>query len=185
MRHFLHIAHSVDVLPLLLALYARPDLWNQVNLRTTFKDTPHKDADDILLRFNDLTPYAGGDASPIVDEHESINFPAFAALPQARPLIFDLMARVQGERLGRCMITRVPPGGRITPHADGGSHAAYYERYHIVLQSNPKSMFRCGADWVNMQAGDVWWFDNGIEHEVVNDGECDRIHLIVDIKASK
>jgi hypothetical protein len=41
-----------------------------------------------------------------------------------------------------------------------------------------------------MAPGEAWWFDNGKgdvpegrpEHEVVNDSQFDRIHLIIDIK---
>ncbi len=36
-----------------------------------------------------------------------------------------------------------------------------------------------------MKAGEAWWFDNSQEHEVVNNGITDRIHLIVDIRTSR
>lgn len=178
MKHFLKIADGVDVLPLLMALKAKPELWDQNTLRTTHPQTPHKQVSDIWLRFNDLQHGAEG----VIDEHESVNYPAFQALPQARPLIFGLMSRIEGERLGRCLITRLPPGGRIDPHEDGGSHAAYYERFHIVLQSLPGNLFRCGDETIHMRPGEVWWFDNAVEHEVVNNSADERIHLIVDIR---
>ena len=185
MRNFLRIDPGLDVTPLLLAIKQKPHLWDQNALRTTHELTPHKQVSDIWLRFNDLTPYQNGDAAGVIDEHESINYPAMFELPQARPLIFWLMARMEGERLGRCLITKLPPGGRIAAHVDGGSHAAYYERVHIALQSNPQSLFRCGDEVINMQAGEVWWFQNAIEHEIWNDGDCDRIHLIVDLRTTR
>jgi len=183
MRNFLLLAQNIDVMPLLMAIQRQPELWDQNTLRTTHPQTPHTRVSDIWLRFNELP--APGEEARILDEHESIWYPAIHALPQARPLIFGLMARVEGERLGRCLITRLAPGCKIDPHVDGGSHAAYYERYHIVLQSRPGSVFRCGDETVHMAVGDVWWFDNSIEHEIVNNSDDDRIHLIVDIKASK
>lgn len=186
MTNFLKIAEQMDVLPLLLAIQRQPQLWNQNTLRTTHPGTPHTEVDDIWLRFNDLALYQKtGDPAHILDQHESINYPALAALPQARPLIFWLMARAEGERLGRCLITRVKPGCRIAPHEDGGEHAAYYERFHIVLQSNDHSRFACGDEEVIMQAGEIWWFDNSKMHAVYNDGAVDRIHLIVDIRCPK
>src|SRR5690606_37044347 len=97
-----------DVTPLLLAITRQPELWDQNTLRTTHPQTPHTQASDIWLRFNEL-PKAGEEAK-IMDEHESIWYPAIHALPQARALIFSLMARVEGERLGRCLITRLAPG---------------------------------------------------------------------------
>ena len=181
MKNFLKVADGIDVLPLLMALKSHPELWDQNTLRTTHPGTPHTEVSDIWLRFNDLTQGVGA----VPDEHESVNYPAFKALPQARPLIFGLMARIEGERLGRCLITKLPPGGRIEPHEDGGSHAAYFERFHIVLQSLPGNAFRCGDETIGMRAGEVWWFDNAVEHEVINNSADDRIHLIVDIRTSR
>ncbi|CAG4900827.1 aspartyl/asparaginyl beta-hydroxylase domain-containing protein [Paraburkholderia saeva] len=186
MRNFLKIAEGVDVIPLLAELARSPQLWDQNTLRTTHPQTPHKQVSDIWLRFNDLSLYEkDGDAKHVIDEHESINYPAFSQLPAARALIFALMARVQGERLGRCLITRLAPGRKIDAHVDGGFHAAYYDRYHIALQSLPGSTFRAGDETVCMRPGEVWWFDNAQEHEVFNNSADDRIHLIMDIKASR
>jgi hypothetical protein len=145
--------------------------------------TPHKEVSDIWIRFNDLKSYEESkDAAKILDEHESIWYSAVNDLPSVRTVVFQIMGRVQGIRLGRVLITRLAPGKKIEPHADGGTHAAYYERYHAVLQGLPGSLFRCGDETVNMQTGSVWWFQNAIEHEVINNSCDDRIHLIVDIK---
>jgi hypothetical protein len=186
MKNFLRIAEGADVMPLLAELIRQPELWNQNTLRTTHELTPHKQVSDIWLRFNDTSLFEKtGEQASIVDEHESINYPALANLPAARQLIFGLMARVSGERLGRCLITKLRPGGHIAPHVDGGEHASYYERYHIVLQAMPGSMFRAGDETVQMRPGEVWWFDNSAEHEVINNGADDRIHMIVDIRATR
>jgi hypothetical protein len=36
-----------------------------------------------------------------------------------------------------------------------------------------------------MPQGSVWWFQNAIEHEVVNNSPGDRIHMIVDIRTAQ
>lgn len=180
MRNFLKIASGVSVAPLLLALVRQPHLWNQHTLRTTHPGTPHTQVDDIWLRFNALPE--PGDEARIMDEHESITYPALDVLPEARGLMMQVFAAVAGERLGRALITRLKPGGHIAPHADGGSHAAYYDRFHLVLQSNERCVFRAGKEVVQMRTGEVWWFDNSQEHEVANQGDDDRIHLIVDAR---
>lgn len=183
MKNFLRIAENVDVTPLNMALALHQDLWNTNPLRTTYPNTPHAEADDIWLRFN---PIASDTTNlQLMDAIECINYAPFIILPQARPLVFGLMARVEGERLGRCLITKLKPGARIKPHCDEGSPASYYERFHIVLQSAPGCMFRAGDEQVHMKTGEVWWFDNTQEHEVVNNSAADRTHLIVDIKVSK
>lgn len=141
------------------------------------------ECDDIWLRFNDIAEYeATGNAALVIDGHESINYPAFAQLPAARPFVFGLMMLVQGERLGRVLITRLAPGKRILPHIDGGDHAAYYKRYQLMLQSEPGVLFRAGGEMVSMRTGECWWFDNSAEHEVINNSADDRIALIIDIK---
>lgn len=183
MRNFLRIASGVSVIPLMLALHRKPELWNKHTLRTTHPSSPHTEVDDIWLRFNAL-PAPGHEAS-IIDEHESIDYSAYAQLPEARALVMSIFAAVAGERLGRVLITRLPPGGHISAHCDGGSHAEYYDRFHVVLQASKGSMFRCGGEELEMMPGEVWWFQNSVEHEVTNSGLIDRVHLIVDARCSK
>lgn len=183
MRYFQQIARNIDVLPLLHAIERQPELWNQHKLRSTYPGSPHAEVDDIWLRFQTLPPE--GQEAQVIDEHESINYPALFALPQARPIIFDLVRRVEGERLGRVLITRLAPGKSIAPHSDGGNHAAYYDRYHVTLQNYPGSIFRAGNESVFMATGDAWWFDNGQEHEVKNASSDDRITMIVDIRTTR
>lgn len=178
MRLFQQIAANINVMPLLHALQRKPDLWNADNVRTKYPQSPHHQADDILLRFN----FIPEDITKIVDDKEAFDYPALAQLPQARPLIFDLMRAVEGERLGRVMITRLAPGKVITPHADQGAPADFYDRYHIILQNLPGSVFQCGEEKVTMRAGDCWWFDNTKIHSVTNNSADDRLTLICDIK---
>lgn len=189
MRNFLKMASGINVIPLLHSIQRQPELWNQEKLRTTHKESPHTQVDDIWLRFNDLEEYKKlpqtddmTEYAKVLDEHESICYPAWNKLPEAQVVIFDLMRMVQGVRLGRVLITRLAPGKIVAPHADGGSHAAYYERYHLMLQNYPGSNFRAGSENICMKTGDLYWFDNTQEHEVVNNSQDDRISLIIDIK---
>ena len=169
-------------MPLLHAIQRQPNLWNQNTLRTQHPGTAHSQADDIWIRFNDLEKWkASHDANSILDEHESVWYSAAHLLP-VRPYIFDLMRRVEGERLGRVLITRLAPGKQILPHADGGTHAEYYDRYHLALQSLPGFQFRCGDESVSMKTGECWWFDNGKEHTLLNNSADDRLTMIIDIR---
>lgn len=176
MKNFLRLTTGAPVLPLVTALHTQ-NLWDKNTLRTTHPGTPHTEVNDIWLRFNDLK-----DISKVADEHESINYDAWYKLPQAHAMIFDLMRVVNGLRLGRVIITRLKPGGKIAPHEDGGSHAAYYSRFHVMLKNQPGSMFDCGDESVYMAPGDIWWFDNKVTHAVVNNSGDDRLTMIVDIK---
>lgn len=190
MRNFQIISGGVDTIPIMNALIRQPELWNTETLRTSHPGTPHTQVDDILLRFNDLAPYrkATAEGKPIeeyattvLDEHESICFPAWHKLTEAHQVIFNLMAYLKAVRLGRVLITRLAPGKKIDPHVDGGTHAAYYNRYHFILQNNPGSIFRCGNESVTMRPGEIWWFDNSVEHSVENYSNDDRLTMIIDL----
>ena len=80
------------------------------------------------------------------------------------------------------MINKISPGGRIYPHADTPAHADYWDRYHVVIAGEPGATFRCGDETVQMRTGQVWWFQNALEHEVFNGSGHARLHLIIDIR---
>lgn len=189
MRNFLLLAQGIDVTPLLLAIRRRPDLWKEDTYLRDYPQGPFKQIESIMLRFpvksvheteeelqNHLSTY---------DQHENVDYPAYKLLTEARPIVMSLMARVGGERLGRVMINKIAPGGVIFPHVDTKSHTDYYSRFHVVLQSQPGVYFRAGEETTYMAPGEVWWFDNAQEHEVINNSADDRIHMIVDIRTSR
>lgn len=192
MRHFQKIA-DIDPVPLLHAVMRQPGLWNDpASTRTRHPMSLHQNIDDIVLRYNEF-----GDGNDLLDKVSSsvacVNYPAFSALPQAQPIVFWLMARVAGEHLGRVFISRMGPGMTVPRHSDRippaeaafpdrVPPAVYYERYQVALKSAPGVLFRAGGEEVHMAAGEVWWFNNCIEHEVVNNSREDRISLVVDIR---
>lgn len=110
-----------------------------------------------------------------------VPYRAWGLLPSLRGHVLDLMRRVDGVRLGRVLLTRLAPGESVLPHADGGAPAEYFTRYQIALQSLPGCSFRSGDETAQFSSGSVWWFNNRIEHEVVNNSADDRIVCIVDI----
>lgn len=177
MKNFYCLTKGLPVVPLVAQLHIQ-DLWDKNTLRTTHPDSPHTQASDIWLRFNEVQT----DVTKVVDDKECIAYPAWDKLPDAQNLIFDLMRVVKGIRLGRCVITRLKPGAKIAPHKDEGAPAEYYQRFHIMLQNAPGSLFDCGDETVYMEPGSAWWFDNQETHAVVNNSDTDRITMIVDIQ---
>lgn len=173
MRYFYKVTSGVMVLPLMESLARQSELWNTDKTRTEFEGTPHGSVDDVLLRFG----------SPDGDDLEAVNLPPMVAIRGARDMAHDVMTLVRGSRLGRVVVTRLPPGGKILPHADVvGAYSSYYTRYHVVLQGLPGSMFRCGDETVNMFTGDIYWFDASAEHELYNNSKDDRVHMLVDVR---
>jgi hypothetical protein len=185
-KNFQLVAAGINVFPLLHAIQHKPELWDAHRWRTEYKGTPHKDVQDIWLRYSDTKATADpSNVRPVVQDTRPVWYPAYKELPQVRPLLFDLMRRVEAYELGRVLITRIPPGGRILPHKD--ADGAYTEtadgvRYHIALQGLPGSLFRCGDETVCMQTGTCWSFNHREEHEVINNSADARIHLLVDLR---
>ncbi|PRX32266.1 aspartyl/asparaginyl beta-hydroxylase [Paraburkholderia sp. BL18I3N2] len=187
MRNLVKIAGGIDTAPTLLAIARQPGLWNRHTVRTEGDGNPHADVSDIWLRYNDVKPYkAAGDFTGFNDPHDAIFYPEWYALPQLRPIVFGLMARVEGTRLGGVLITKIPAGKRVLPHADDSWHVRHFNtKLYVPLQSNPRCWNRVENEVVSMAPGDVWYFDNTKEHEVVNEGDDDRITLIVSIRCEK
>jgi hypothetical protein len=192
MKHFLKIAEGVIVTPLMLAIARRPELWKADTYLRDYAKGPFGEVESIMLRFPEkrvfeqeaeLEAYKRGESK--FDQHESIDYPAYAMLPEARPLIMGIFNTVAGERLGRAMVNKIKPGGRIFPHADTPEHVRYYSRFHLVLQSAPGVRFICGDEENYMATGEVWWFRNAEVHEVINNTDVDRIHLVMDARCSK
>ena len=196
MKYFLKIAENINVLPVLMRLQQNPQFWREDTYLRTFPQGPFGEVDSIIARFPPRAVAATQEeaddlmATPGYDQHECIDQPIYGQIPELRPLVMNLFTFVGGTRLGRVMINRVKPGGRIHKHADTLAHANYWHRHHICLQSATGVKFTAGDEGVWMAPGEAWWFDNGKgtadedrpAHEVINDSQIDRIHLVVDIK---
>jgi len=180
-RHFQHLASGLDVQPLLHAIQRQPDIWNGHKFRRTYERTPHGAVDDIWLRYS---PDAAG-FDEVLQDTAPIWHPEAQALPQARPLVLSVMGYLGAYSLERLLVTRLAPGRSILPHAD--TDGAYgnmpdIARYHVVLQGLPGSLFHCGEETVQMQTGELWWFNAYTSHAVDNRSADDRIHMLVDCR---
>lgn len=198
MKNFLRLADGIDVTPLLMAIHRQQDLWQEDTFLRHYPQGPFSCVETIFLRFPerlDLTRIKDQakrerklelykqNKLPGWDQHESIDYPAYAKLPEARPIVMALMSRLGGVRLGRVMLNKIEPGGMIYRHADSPEHCRYWNnRIHVVLRSAPGNDFECDGEHVYMKPGEVWWFDHSLEHAVVNNSAEDRIHLLVDIR---
>ena len=174
---------GVDVSALVRDLDCNPQLWDANTFRRT-EGSPHLELADIIVRYNDWSNF-NGDRISFNEEHDSVWWEAAKSLPSLRPLVFDLLRRVCGERLGMVLITKIPPGKSCKPHRDAGWHARYYDKYAIQVKGNEQQAFCFETCQLITKPGDVFSFDNSYTHWVTNDSAEDRITLIVSIKTSK
>jgi mannose-6-phosphate isomerase-like protein (cupin superfamily) len=189
MNNFQVIAQGVDVMPLLLAIKRRPDLWKEDTYLRDYPQGPFGEIESIMLRFPPRSVFETEEelkkAVVHIDQHENVDQPAYKVLHEARPLVMNLMARVGGERLGRVMINKIMPGGQIFPHADTPEHADYYTRFHLVLWGQPGAILTCDSEQFEMRTGDCFWFNNKLMHSVVNNSAEERISMVIDIRTSR
>lgn len=170
-----------DVRPLVSQLYCHPELWNDFDLRTNHPQSPHREMDDIIVRYNARSNFTG-DRSAFNAQHDGVWWDAAERLPAVQPIVFDLMRAVQGEQLGMVLITRQPAGATCYPHVDNGWHAGHYEKYAVQLQAAPKQTFHVQEESLETRAGDCFWFDNSKTHWVTNVSDQTRMTMIVCIR---
>lgn len=184
LQNFKRLKTGVDVAPLLAALERKPHLFDQITARQQAPGSPHRYTRAIFLRWcQTQTVEAAFTEIPAVD------YPAMAELPEAWPLICEVLKESESRELGRVLITELQSGGAIDPHPDEGIVADHYERFHIPLRSEPGNWFSCmipGSkirEIVHMREGELWWFNHKRVHELDNRSHLPRLHLIVDCVA--
>jgi len=196
MRHFKIINENLDVSRLALAVAMAPSLWEADDFLRKYPQGPFGDTDTIMLRFPEIATGLTDEQIelykqnmlPGYDQHESVFRPAWDQLPQAHGFVFDLAQFTRATRIGRVMINRIKPGGRIFRHADTPEHVRYWKRFHLVLQGQPGAVIYCGEEndgskdeALQMLTGRLFWFRNELEHEVRNESAIDRISMVIDL----
>lgn len=82
-------------------------------------------------------------------------------------------------------LMRLTPGSRIKEHADHDLAADWGEaRIHVPITTNPGVTFLLNGTPVAMKPGEAWYLRLSDPHAVTNDGDTDRVHLVIDCKAN-
>ena len=80
----------------------------------------------------------------------------------------------------RAFLLRLPPGTSIHRHVDAGD----VQTDHVVITTNPKCMNWWvdseGEHSMHMEVGARYTVDRGLMHWAKNDGDTDRIHLLLE-----
>jgi hypothetical protein len=183
LKNFVLLKTGVDVSPLVDALEKNPCVFNQITARQEAEGSAHKYTEAVFLRW-----CVHQTIEAAFTEIDAIDYPALDLLPEACPLIAEVLERVDATHLGRVLITNLHPGGVIDPHSDEGAVADHYERFHVVLSSDEGNLFysKIGSDEfesVHMKPGEVWFFNHKRVHRLVNRSDRPRLHLIIDCVA--
>lgn len=176
LKSFIKVAEGFYVQGLIDSLNDNPQLWDENPQRRNYENSPHAEMTDIWVRFGK------GDFAQLNKPHDSEWYDSADLLPDAKAIALHLMGMVDGERLGGVLITRLPAGGKISPHIDKGWHAGYYEKFYIALTAPEGSVFGFEDGDIVSQPGDCYLFRNDRLHWVNNPSNETRLTMIVCIK---
>lgn len=82
----------------------------------------------------------------------------------------------------RANLVKLLPNSQIAPHIDKGEFLLSTHRIHLPIKTNQQCRFIVGGIQEHIPFGELWEINNtGEMHSVHNDGDEDRIHLIIDV----
>jgi len=99
----------------------------------------------------------------------------------------DLLSNILKEKYGEgfissAMLINLPSRSVILPHVD--SYDPYFhkiKRTHLAIVTDDEVRFTVGGEEKNIKEGEIFEIDNSNKvHNVKNNSEIDRIHLLVD-----
>lgn len=99
------------------------------------------------------------------------------------PYLIQILSRI-GAVWGRVRLMKLAGDAEVSPHADISYYWRDRVRMHIPIITQPSVRFICDGAEVNMAAGECWILDNWREHQVINDHQDARIHLVADTVGS-
>lgn len=184
-QRFELIAEGVAGQPLLDKLAEHPDLWTKKTARQSYPGSAHQDTESIYLRWAvDESVHGGFYCVESQDHLGTIRTLA----PEVFGLLYDVLRLICPDSsvgalhdVGRVMLVKLKPHGHIAEHVDEGPYADRYDRFHLCLAG--ASSFVVETERQVMRPGELWWFNHKKPHTVENEGEADRIHLIIDLVA--
>lgn len=107
-------------------------------------------------------------------------FAATEAL-RACPYVAELLDSFPGEK-NRVRFMRLRAGGHILRHSDPLHQIdASLIRVHVPIVTSPAVRFLVNDRRIVMRPGEVWHVDVRFPHEVHNEGDSDRVHLVIDL----
>ena len=97
------------------------------------------------------------------------------------PIINDMEKFYKG-KFGRILLTKLIAGQKITPHIDIiYDYFNIARRFHVPIITNELVDFYVDGEKKNLKEGECWEINNKKIHQVINNSNKDRVHLLFDI----
>lgn len=158
----------------------REEDWDKNNYRK--KAGGMVDVDTIPILHTSKCAYAGDTMDAINDIHKETDFDYY--FPFVKPMIQELKKYYTFNKYATFM-AKLIPGGNIRKHKDVGRFLELCHRVHIPLKSNPDVGYFVDGKRYYWEPGNIYEFDNTLNHSVQNYSKEDRIHLLVNLYNTK
>ncbi len=82
-------------------------------------------------------------------------------------------------------LMRLAPGSHIKEHCDPGLDLeSGTVRLHVPVQTNDDVDFRLNDERISLSEGECWYLRLSEPHSIRNNGQTDRIHLVIDAEVN-
>lgn len=171
----LHGKFDVSAIADLLSTYS--DEWFANKDRQVIYEV-HKETNSIFI-YDHSNVWSLGDKYDLkVNDSQS----AMAAL--VSPIVKSLEAIHDG-KVGKCIFIKMPAHKSVGEHRDAMDYLGAVRRHHIAIKTNENVVFFVNKERKNMKVGECWEINNNLLHSVENNGDSERIHLMIDILPNK
>ena len=145
--------------------------------------SPQQDTEAIMFRWA-----PDNRIESVRDSLDVVTQPNFWLFPEMQKLLYSCLIWAGATECGRVFVARLKPGGKVVPHLDYGMYADHFERFHLVLASDPGNKFFCGSpdgehETSEMRPGQFFNFNHKEIHWATNESKRPRMHLIIDAVA--
>lgn len=112
--------------------------------------------------------------------------PAFGLfIPDLERIKTVIKEKIGNGAMQSAIFINLPAGKEVARHIDKAEGFKLYHRIHIPVQTSEACLFEVDGEVINMKQGEIWEINNDDKyHSVLNNGNIDRIHLLIDWKAS-
>lgn len=144
--------------------------------------TPHLNTTHYSGNWDILSLRSPGGLSnnPVADITDPQQCYANTSLMEACPAIHHFVNTLQCE-IRSVRLMNLKSGASIKPHRDFDLCFEKGEaRLHVPVFTNSQVHFYSETTRIPMQEGECWYLNANIKHQVSNEGESDRIHLVID-----
>ena len=184
-KDFTLVGVNFNVLPYMAQLNAHPELWEQSRdfrkvPRYNGELSPHRESHDIWVRHQNYEALGEYDTEEgresIMKSAISEWYPESLKLPAAVDMAEAVCRHLSAIQLGGHYVIKIPAGKKVYPHSDWSWHSTYYNKYMVILKTQPGVVFgweRSGN--LIPLTGDLWNFENDTNHWVYNDSDEDML----------